>query len=37
LKLVACLLCALALGGCVHDDKLRPASDTYDRPPNGAM
>jgi hypothetical protein len=34
---IACMVCALALAGCVHDDKLRPASDTYEQAPNGAM
>jgi hypothetical protein len=36
MKLIARLLCALILAGCVHDDQLR-APDAYDRPPNGAM
>ena len=36
MKIIAAMLCALALAGCVHDDKVR-APDTYNHSPNGAM
>ena len=36
MKVIATLLLVLALGACVHDEKLR-APDTYNESPNGAM
>jgi hypothetical protein len=36
-KIIAALLVALSLAGCIPQELRNDSIETYDRPPNGAM